>query len=65
MKVSCVHHWIIATASGATSRGVCKFCGEAKDFQNFIPQDLSYILIGKDSNYGRATRGEFNRWVGG
>ena len=65
MRVSCVHHWIIATADGATSRGVCKSCGEAKDFKNFIAHDLSHIVIGKDVNYGRAARGEFNRWVGG
>ncbi len=30
----CRHHWIIATPNGATSRGVCKRCGAARDFPN-------------------------------
>ena len=36
---SCRHHWLIDMPSGPTSRGVCKFCGEERVFENFL-QDL-------------------------
>jgi len=32
----CCHHWIINLAQGPTSQGVCKNCGEVKEFQNYI-----------------------------
>ena len=28
----CVHHWIIGTPVGETSSGVCKRCGETRQF---------------------------------
>lgn len=31
---TCQHHWLIESAGGATSRGVCKYCGEERDFFN-------------------------------
>lgn len=30
----CRHHWLIETPQGATSRGVCKLCGQEKEFRN-------------------------------
>lgn len=30
----CRHHWLIETPRGATSKGVCKLCGAAKEFRN-------------------------------
>ena len=33
---SCLHHWIIETANGPTSRGVCRNCHESKEFNNSI-----------------------------
>lgn len=33
----CRHYWIIETAHGPKSRGVCRYCGEARDFLNSIP----------------------------
>ena len=33
----CCHHWIIENAAGLVSRGVCKFCGEEREFDNFLP----------------------------
>jgi len=30
----CIHHWVIETASGATSKGQCKLCGSVKRFRN-------------------------------
>lgn len=32
---ACKHHWIIETATGPTSTGVCKLCGAVKEFQNY------------------------------
>jgi len=31
----CQHHWIIETPKGPISKGVCKYCGAAKEFQNY------------------------------
>jgi hypothetical protein len=33
----CHHHWIIEAANGPKSRGVCKYCGETRDFFNSAP----------------------------
>jgi hypothetical protein len=33
----CCHYWIIEIANGPKSRGVCKYCGESRDFLNSIP----------------------------
>ncbi|MFC1931782.1 hypothetical protein ACFLXJ_06260 [Chloroflexota bacterium] len=30
----CTHYWIIETAGGPISRGVCKFCCEKREFNN-------------------------------
>ena len=32
----CQHHWVIQAADGPTSSGVCRVCGEAKDFNNYV-----------------------------
>ena len=34
---TCRHHWKIEAADGPESRGVCKHCGEARDFPNSMP----------------------------
>jgi len=34
-KGKCQHHWIIETPSGPVSKGVCKYCGAVKEFQNY------------------------------
>ena len=33
----CPHYWVIEAAAGPTSQGVCKYCGEKKEFQNMMP----------------------------
>ena len=30
----CQHHWIIDKPAGPTSRGLCRNCGEERDFLN-------------------------------
>jgi len=49
-KTTCRHYWVIETASGPTSRGVCKICGEEREFQN------SWT----NSSYGGKDAGVFN-----
>ena len=33
----CRHYWMIESAKGSTSRGVCKFCGAEREFHNSWP----------------------------
>ncbi|MFQ5875684.1 MAG: hypothetical protein ACE5JL_18050 [Dehalococcoidia bacterium] len=37
-KGECRHYWIIETANGPTSEGVCKYCGAEKEFLNSLPE---------------------------
>ena len=34
--LACQHHWLIQAADGPTSPGVCRVCGETKDFKNYV-----------------------------
>lgn len=40
-EVRCRHYWVIESPHGPTSRGVCRLCGEEKEFPNFMP-DFSW-----------------------
>ncbi len=31
----CQHHWVIEPPNGPTSRGLCRNCGESRDFLNY------------------------------
>jgi len=35
-ELTCRHHWIIQTPTGATSWGQCKFCNGRREFANFL-----------------------------
>ncbi|MDA0265155.1 MAG: hypothetical protein O3A93_14100 [Chloroflexi bacterium] len=35
-KPACQHHWVIETARGPVSWGVCQVCHEGKEFKNSI-----------------------------
>ncbi len=37
VKEQCRHHWVIESASGPISRGVCRLCGTVKEFSNRLP----------------------------
>ncbi len=41
-KEECSHYWIIEIASGPESRGVCRYCGEEREFLNTMP---NYIVV--------------------
>ncbi len=45
------HHWIIETANGPRSEGVCKSCHAQRDFPNWLP-DLDFGR-GDDSSHDR------------
>ena len=32
----CLHHWVIDKPAGPTSSGVCRMCGEQRQFPNYI-----------------------------
>ena len=57
-KGTCVHHWLIESATGPTSKGTCKFCGEERVFQNYwddeaIWEHLSLLLTPADGTTQR------------
>lgn len=51
----CIHHWMIEPSGGPTSIGICKHCGEVKEFYN----DWKNPLI----KAGRPSDGD-NTWHG-
>ena len=32
----CCHHWAIQPATGPLSQGVCRICGEVREFKNYV-----------------------------
>lgn len=40
--MSCVHHWVIDPPNGPTSVGVCKNCGEEREFPNAEPENTHW-----------------------
>jgi len=39
-ETKCRHYWLIEAAKGPISKGVCKYCGEEKEFQNSWAESL-------------------------
>ena len=39
---TCHHYWIIEIPEGPTSRGICKFCGKEREFDNMGPDSWRY-----------------------
>ena len=37
-KQVCIHHWLIEPAEGLSSKGVCKYCGVERMFQNILEE---------------------------
>ena len=40
----CAHHWIIETPDGPLSKGVCRLCGEERDFNNSTDDKYTWPL---------------------
>jgi len=36
VRQMCAHHWVIDTANGHLSRGVCKRCQQVREFENSL-----------------------------
>lgn len=51
----CVHIWNIAPANGHTSPGVCRKCGEVRDFLNSCDEVLEQAAFGRPLDF-RAPR---------
>jgi len=41
----CIHHWDIEASGNPTSTGVCRGCGQTREFENFIPLDTDYSWL--------------------
>lgn len=52
---ACRHHWRIASPNGATSRGVCKYCGAERDFPNSTNESVW------DNDHGEGGLGRWRR----
>ncbi len=33
---TCSHHWVIESAVGPVSSGICQTCGEVREFTNYV-----------------------------
>jgi len=49
------HHWIIETANGPRSEGVCKYCHAHRDFPNWLA-GLDFSGNGSGGNEGNNER---------
>ena len=49
-RKKCIHHWVIETANGPTSKGVCGECGATKDFHNSIGMPETNHISLKDTD---------------
>ena len=39
IKSACRHYWVIEPANGPISKGVCRFCGEIREFKNSVGEE--------------------------
>ena len=35
-NAECIHHWVIDVPDGPLSKGLCRLCGEAREFRNYL-----------------------------
>jgi hypothetical protein len=49
--LSCRHHWIIQSAEGPLSTGVCQVCGAQREFENYVesPGWDDYNLVARSA----------------
>lgn len=74
VKQKCRHYWIIESAEGPVSKGICKFCGARKEFNNFPWDCLEegedgyrewVIRQGYDKEERKEGDGDILSWLGG
>ena len=56
-KETCSHHWVIDFAQEDTSKGVCRLCGQEKEFSN----NLQTATEGKEK-HPRTPRPHQTEW---
>ncbi len=49
----CTHHWMIETSYGPTSKGVCRSCGEEREFDNTL-EAFSWVTQAKKARQAKA-----------
>jgi len=53
----CRHKWVLETPNGPTSRGVCRLCGEVREFRNYLTSSLwEGTSIAQGSPFGEGFR---------
>ena len=57
----CQHHWLIEAPSGPFSKGVCRVCGEERQFQNYVEghswsSDISLEQLAGGARYPSSVR---------
>jgi len=52
----CCHYWLIGEPQGPVSEGVCRKCGEVRQFNNYV-EDL--ILASAAASFYRGKQTEF------
>ena len=60
-EVLCRHHWVIESPHGATSEGVCKKCGDTREFSNSTPEpswDRDSAPMPRSGRWGAPVRTE-------
>ena len=63
-KVKCIHHWEIEEPNGPISEGICKNCGEKKEFQNSIFTDTFHITLEREQGDDPTEQKKrWNRWL--
>ena len=64
-KVKCIHHWEIEEPDGPISEGICKNCGEKKEFQNSIFTETNHLNLDREQSHASsAQEKKWNRWFG-
>jgi len=51
----CEHYWVLESQHGKTSLGVCKYCGERREFLNAFP-DTPGVRVQSYQNMGMCKR---------
>jgi len=41
VRQKCRHHWLIESAEGPISQGICQLCGMKRDFHNYLTDCLN------------------------
>ncbi len=61
----CTHHWLIDLPEGPVSKGVCRLCGEEREFNNYADVDwFAYAFPGEPLTREQYTGGVPPEYVG-